>query len=111
YNTPSRSTSTNTRSSNYGNYAPTTRSSAAVSAGTTVATTEAVGTVNEEKPDETPSEEDKKEETPSDADSGKSYEISQKNSSNDSTNILYFAGSVVLIGACAGYGFMRFRKK
>lgn len=43
--------------------------------------------------------------------SGKAYEVSQNTpTNNNSMNILYFAGSLILVGGLAGYGFLRFRK-
>ena len=80
--------------------------------GTTLATTQALSAENNQNPQqEQPQEQPAQAESP-DSSGGKAYEVSKnKATSNDSMNILYLAGSLIIIGGLAGYGFMRFRKK
>lgn len=79
-----------------------------VAVGTTVATTQTLSAENNENSEES---KDDSAESP-EAGSGKAYEISQNPAptSNNSMNILYFAGSILVLGGLAGYGFIRFRK-
>jgi hypothetical protein len=104
YNRPSSSSSSRYSSPSSSSATPNT-----VSVGTTAAATAALA-------EDTQQSNEESQETPESSESpqpnsGKAYEVSQNTpTSNNSMNILYFAGSLILVGGLAGYGFLRYRK-
>ncbi|RAP51395.1 MAG: formylmethanofuran dehydrogenase [Methanosphaera sp. SHI613] len=83
-----------------------------VSVGTTAQATAALAEDTEKSEDNKDSQEETPESSESpEPSSGKAYEVSQNTpTNNNSMNILYFAGSLILVGGLAGYGFLRYRK-
>lgn len=82
-----------------------------VAVGTTVAATAPLAENTEQTSEESQEETPESSESPEPS-SGKAYEVSQNTpTNNNSMNILYFAGSLILVGGLAGYGFMRYRKQ
>jgi len=104
-------TNTNTRSSSRSSSYNTRTSadSATLSAGTTAQATADVGTVSEDQSTQENTEESTEQPAPS---SGKAYEVSAEGESNPNyTNVGIAVVAVGLVGAIAGYGYMRGRKK
>ena len=118
-NTNSSSSNTNTNTNNYNSGRTSSSSSrtrntnvASVAVGTTTAATAAISSVDSQGSNE-PNQEQTTQE-PSESSQGsdaKAYELSEtQNNNSNSRNILFYIGSIVVLGGLAGYGFMRFRK-
>ena len=109
-------TSTKTNSNTNSNTKSKAISTGSVSAGTSQSTLQTIGTVaaaenTESEPNtEENTPEETSEESPS-SDSGKAYEISETGESNDNSNVGYAIAGICIVGAVAGYGILRSRKR
>ena len=106
YNRP-----TNTNTNRYSSPRSSSSSSPnTVAVGTTIQATAPLAENTEQSSEDKPAETPEASESP-EASSGKAYEVSQNTpTNNNSMNILYIAGSLILVGGLAGYGFLRYRK-